>query len=158
MQCPGGHLEYGESFAETAARESLEETGLEIGNIKFLTATNDVFGEGKHYVTIFVTAEITGENKIAQVGQHPYLEEKQLQTSRDKNEGFRGHSTDSLQAMEPHKCAKWEWIPWSQMWAWAGEQAEAEKNGIETKKQMFLPLVNLWRERPELKDALKRRR
>ncbi|KAJ4333894.1 hypothetical protein N0V87_007264 [Didymella glomerata] len=123
MQCPGGHLEYGESFAETAARESLEETGLEIGNIKFLTATNDVFGEGKHYVTIFVTAEITGENKIAQ-------------------------------AMEPHKCAKWEWIPWSQMWAWAGEQAEAEKNGTEIKKQMFLPLVNLWRTYPELKDAL----
>ncbi|KAF3039804.1 hypothetical protein E8E11_000793 [Didymella keratinophila] len=125
MQCPGGHLEYGESFAETAARESLEETGLEIGNIKFLTATNDVFGEGKHYVTIFVTAEITGENKTAQ-------------------------------AMEPHKCAKWEWIPWSQMWAWAGEQAEAEKNGTEIKKQMFLPLVNLWRERPEVKDALKK--
>ena len=71
FQCPGGHLEYGESFAETAARESLEETGLEIGNIKFLTATNDVFGEGKHYVTIFVTAEIIGENKVAQVSCNP---------------------------------------------------------------------------------------
>lgn len=69
MQCPGGHLEYGESFAETAARESLEETGLEIGNVKFLVATNDVFGEGKHYVTIFVTAEITGENKVARVSR-----------------------------------------------------------------------------------------
>ena len=66
-------------------------------------------------------------------------------------------STDTMQAMEPHKCAKWEWISWSQMWAWAGEQAEAEKNGTEIKKQMFLPLVNLWRERPELKDALKKR-
>jgi hypothetical protein len=43
------------------------------------------------------------------------------------------------------------------MWAWAGEQAEAEKNATEIKKQMFLPLVNLWRERPELKDALKGR-
>jgi 8-oxo-dGTP diphosphatase len=40
------------------------------------------------------------------------------------------------------------------MWAWAGEQAEAEKNGTEIKKQMFLPLVNLWRTYPELKDAL----
>jgi ADP-ribose pyrophosphatase YjhB (NUDIX family) len=67
FQCPGGHLEYGESFAETAAREVLEETGLEVGNIKFLTATNDVFGEGKHYVTIFVTCTITGENKVPQV-------------------------------------------------------------------------------------------
>lgn len=67
MQCPGGHLEFGESFAETAAREVLEETGLQVGDIKFLTATNDVFGEGKHYVTIFVTCVITGENKVAQV-------------------------------------------------------------------------------------------
>ena len=67
LQCPGGHLEYSESFAETAAREVLEETGLEVGNIKFLTATNDVFGEGKHYVTIFVTCTITGENKVPQV-------------------------------------------------------------------------------------------
>jgi ADP-ribose pyrophosphatase YjhB (NUDIX family) len=70
LQCPGGHLEYGETFAETAAREVLEETGLEVGNIKFLTATNDVFGEGKHYVTIFVTCTITGENKVPQVGVH----------------------------------------------------------------------------------------
>ncbi|KAF1361115.1 hypothetical protein EJ07DRAFT_113370 [Lizonia empirigonia] len=123
LQCPGGHLEYGESFAETAARESLEETGLEIGNVKFLVATNDVFGEGKHYVTIFVTAEITGENKVAR-------------------------------AMEPHKCAKWEWVPWSQMWTWAGEQAKAEDEGREVKKQLFLPLVNLWREYPEMENAL----
>jgi ADP-ribose pyrophosphatase YjhB (NUDIX family) len=67
MQCPGGHLEYGESFAETAARETLEETGLEVGDIKFLVATNDVFGEGKHYVTIFVTCKITGEEKVPKV-------------------------------------------------------------------------------------------
>lgn len=67
MQCPGGHLEYGESFAECAKREVLEETGLEVGEIKFLVATNDVFGEGKHYVTVFVTCVIVGENKTPQV-------------------------------------------------------------------------------------------
>lgn len=67
LQCPGGHQEYGESFADTAIREVLEETGLEVGNVKFLTATNDVFGEGKHYITIFVTCVIVGEQKVAQV-------------------------------------------------------------------------------------------
>jgi ADP-ribose pyrophosphatase YjhB (NUDIX family) len=46
----------------------LEETGLEVGDIKFLTATNDVFeGEGKHYVTVFVTCVIVGEEKVARV-------------------------------------------------------------------------------------------
>jgi 8-oxo-dGTP diphosphatase len=67
LQCPGGHLEYGESFAECAKREVLEETGLEVGNIKFLVATNDVFGEGKHYVTIFVTCTIVGHDKEPKV-------------------------------------------------------------------------------------------
>lgn len=72
LQCPGGHLENGESFETTAARESLEETGLEIGDIRFLTATNDVFGGvdgGKHYVTVFVTARIVGEEKVPKVSQ-----------------------------------------------------------------------------------------
>jgi 8-oxo-dGTP diphosphatase len=67
MQCPGGHLEHGESFADCAKREALEETGLEIGNIRFLTATNDVMEEGKHYVTVFVTGVVVGEKKEPEV-------------------------------------------------------------------------------------------
>jgi 8-oxo-dGTP diphosphatase len=84
FQCPGGHLEHGESFATTAAREVLEETGLVVGNIKFLTATNDVFeAEGKHYVTVFVTAEIVGEEKVARVSslhqhQHRHHQERRI--------------------------------------------------------------------------------
>ncbi|XP_047951814.1 nudix hydrolase 1-like [Salvia hispanica] len=39
---PGGHLEFGESFEECAAREVKEETGLHIQNIEFLTATSNV--------------------------------------------------------------------------------------------------------------------
>lgn len=52
---PGGHLEFGESFATCAARELLEETGIEVkeGEVHFLTAGNNVFEkERKHYVTI----------------------------------------------------------------------------------------------------------
>lgn len=58
--------------------------------------------------------------------------------------------------MEPEKCARWEWIPWSQMWKWAKEQADAEAAGKEVKKQMFLPLVNLYRDYPEMEHALTR--
>ena len=67
LQLPGGHQEFGESFAQTATREVLEETGLQVGNVKFLTATNDLFGEGKHYITLFVTCTIVGEEKVPQV-------------------------------------------------------------------------------------------
>ncbi|KAL3839003.1 hypothetical protein ACJIZ3_023594 [Penstemon smallii] len=36
-----GHLEFGESFEECAARE-VEETGLDINQIEFLTVTNNI--------------------------------------------------------------------------------------------------------------------
>lgn len=61
------------------------------------------------------------------------------------------------QPMEPHKCAKWEWVPWNRMWAWAKEQAQAEDEGREVRKKMFLPLVNLWREYPEMERCLEGR-
>jgi 8-oxo-dGTP diphosphatase len=56
--------------------------------------------------------------------------------------------------MEPHKCAKWEWVPWSTMWAWALDQGRAEDEGREVQKRMFLPLVNLVRTYPELEGVL----
>lgn len=55
---PGGHLEYGESWEECAQRETLEEAGIKIKNLQFLTITNDIFPEyHKHYITIFLTAD-----------------------------------------------------------------------------------------------------
>ena len=62
---PGGHLEYGESWEECVKREAMEEVGVEIENIRFIAATNDVFtAENKHYVTIFMVAGIkSGEVK-----------------------------------------------------------------------------------------------
>jgi hypothetical protein len=102
-------------------------------------------------VTIFVTAEIIGENKVAVVSRS-----LPIMISRPQKKGCMKLRTgvDVTQAMEPYKCAKWEWIPWSQMWTWAGEQAKAEEAGTDVKKQMFLPLVNLWREYPELENVL----
>ncbi len=55
---PGGHMEFGESFEETAKREVREETGLEIINIRFAAVTNDFFpSEQKHYVTVWVISD-----------------------------------------------------------------------------------------------------
>ena len=54
---PGGHLEYGESFAQCAARELYEETDIKVSeeSIHYLTTVNSVFEkEGMHYVTVAV--------------------------------------------------------------------------------------------------------
>ena len=68
---PGGHLEFGESFAECAKREALEEIGVNIDNIEFFAVTNDIFTtEKKHYVSIFLTTEIQASAKIVNKEPH----------------------------------------------------------------------------------------
>jgi 8-oxo-dGTP diphosphatase len=63
---PGGHLEMFESWENCAQRETLEEAGIEIDNIRFITATNDIFpDDGKHYITIAMVADWkSGEARI----------------------------------------------------------------------------------------------
>lgn len=55
---PGGHLEFGETVAECAAREVAEETGMKIANIRRGPFTEDFFlDQGKHYITIVMIAD-----------------------------------------------------------------------------------------------------
>ncbi len=55
---PGGHMEFGETFEQTAQREVMEETGMKIDNVRFGAVTNDVFSsDNKHYVTVWVLSD-----------------------------------------------------------------------------------------------------
>lgn len=81
-QLPGGHLEMGESWQQCAQRETLEETNLNIDMFEFFTCTNDVYSTQKHYVTIFMRAQLAESD------------------------------TQEPKQMEPEKSSEWHWIEW----------------------------------------------
>src|SRR3989344_854683 len=61
----GGHLEYMESIEECAKRETLEEAGIEIENVRFLCAINLKDYPPKHYLDIGLVADWkSGEPKV----------------------------------------------------------------------------------------------
>lgn len=79
---PGGHFEYMESFEQCAKRETVEETGMEIENIRFLRLLNLKVYAPKHYVDIGLIADWkSGEPKIMEP---------------DKTEGWDWYDIDNL--------------------------------------------------------------
>ena len=54
---PGGHLEYMEAFEDCARRETKEECGIEIKNIRFQFLANLTKYAPKHYVHIGLVAD-----------------------------------------------------------------------------------------------------
>ncbi len=54
---PGGHIELGDSLAETARREVWEECGLRIEDIRLLSVGTYIWGESKHYVDVDVVCQ-----------------------------------------------------------------------------------------------------
>ncbi|CAL3969975.1 unnamed protein product [Diplocarpon coronariae] len=116
---PGGHLEFGETPEQCAAREVLEETGLTVSNAWVLTATNDIMAsEGKHYITLFTVCT-------------------------------RSDNADVPRLLEPEKCEGWEWISWKEF------LELVERDGEEGAKRLFVPLLNLVRQRPGIVPLLR---
>jgi 8-oxo-dGTP diphosphatase len=61
----GGHLEGGESFEQCAIREVAEEIGIKLKRVTYLTVENVIFeAEQKHFVTIFMVADMPSEQEI----------------------------------------------------------------------------------------------
>ncbi|KAJ9214462.1 hypothetical protein DTO166G4_3866 [Paecilomyces variotii] len=115
---PGGHLEFGETFEECAAREILEETGLALKDLQFLTATNNVMkAEKKHYITIFMAATVVGDNPKPQL-------------------------------LEPEKCEGWEWASWDDVCSMYEAEAQAADSQNYEGKRLFLPLTSIFQQRP----------
>ncbi|MBB63809.1 MAG: hypothetical protein CMO81_01970 [Waddliaceae bacterium] len=65
---PGGHLDFGESVEDCAARELFEETALKATMFTPLPWSNDIFEEEKkHYLTAFIRADdVFGEPELCE--------------------------------------------------------------------------------------------
>ncbi|TVY12858.1 Nudix hydrolase 1 [Lachnellula arida] len=121
---PGGHLEFGETPEECAARETLEETGLKVSPVRFLTATNDYMpAENKHYVTMFTVCARENDSREPRV-------------------------------LEPEKCEGWDWVSWEELVGWVETESEAGEDG-DLERRLFLPLLNLVRQRPGVVPGLR---
>lgn len=57
FEIPGGHLEFGETFAEAATREVAEETGLRDVEVKGVVSVSNDIAYDKHYVSIGILAQ-----------------------------------------------------------------------------------------------------
>ncbi len=63
---PGGHLDFGETPEDCAAREAKEEVGVDVVDIRFRSVTNDLFeATGRHYLTVWMEGKPVGEPFIA---------------------------------------------------------------------------------------------
>ena len=77
---PGGHLEFGETIFETAAREAKEECNLDVADLELIPVADErryIQTDGKHYLNIGV----------------------KVKTSRGE-----------VKVMEPDKCLEWRWF------------------------------------------------
>ncbi|MCX6778034.1 MAG: NUDIX hydrolase [Candidatus Micrarchaeota archaeon] len=69
---PGGGVEFGENPGDAAIRECKEETGIEVGDAKFIGITSAVFESGgneKHAVYVVYLAEV-GDKFVKISGEH----------------------------------------------------------------------------------------
>jgi 8-oxo-dGTP diphosphatase len=153
LALPGGHLEMYESWVECAIRETLEETGLHIGNLRFGHVTNDIMKEsGKHYVTIFMMGEVITVEDLYNVH------------GDDGMDANRVRNAQSLRPvnLEPHKCDGWDSYSWEELRRFASfssksatdhpdhtmESGASEVEGEAGRIILFGPLLKLVEEAP----------
>ena len=78
---PGGHVEQGESFADSVVREVFEETGLMVSNLQICGFKDFVRDDGVRYVVILYKTDcFTGELKSSDEGEVFWVKYTELES------------------------------------------------------------------------------
>ncbi len=77
---PGGHIDIGESAENCARRETKEETGLDVKDLKFFNYYDEFFPDNKfHAVVLIFSASAVGKEKMnEEVSEMRWISEKEL--------------------------------------------------------------------------------
>lgn len=77
---PGGHIEKGESLAESVIREVYEETGLTIVDPKLVAVKDWSLDDGGRYIVFcYKATEFTGQLRSSEEGEVSWVEKDQLE-------------------------------------------------------------------------------
>ena len=77
---PGGHIEEGESLAESVIREVYEETGLTIADPKLVAVKDWPLEDGGRYIVFcYKATEFTGQLRSSDEGEVSWVEKDQLE-------------------------------------------------------------------------------
>ena len=77
---PGGHIEEGESLAESVIREVYEETGLTIADPKLVAVKDWSLDDGGRYIVFcYKATEFTGQLRSSEEGEVSWVEKDQLE-------------------------------------------------------------------------------
>jgi hydrolase, NUDIX family len=82
---PGGHVEPGEAFVDSAIREIHEETGLVIKDIELCGVKDWVEFDGSRYIVfLYKTCEFSGELKSSDEGKVFWMPLEELRKAENK--------------------------------------------------------------------------
>ena len=77
---PGGHIEKGESLAESVIREVYEETGLTIADPKLVAVKDWPLDEGGRYIVFcYKATRFSGQLRSSEEGEVSWVEKDQLE-------------------------------------------------------------------------------
>ena len=77
---PGGHIEEGESLAESVIREVYEETGLTIADPKLVAVKDWPLDDGGRYIVFcYKATEFTGQLRSSEEGEVSWVKKDQLE-------------------------------------------------------------------------------